>query len=317
MKKHPFSTRFIILCATIIVFLIACTSCGSSPSKKQITDDLQEKLDKKTSFSISVKDYNVKLSETTENTFTASIEVEAKATYANFNFPADIIYKKYDQGWLMESCSWGKSTYELVKYPKEKEIEEKFQQKEPENTQKIDISFEGEKIFCRQKITSDCSEYAQGTATNIWVWKYNQYHDNWEYQDTYGENGKFKLSRKLEGKWSLHNENGYLLIENVTDTNLDVTFKGAESVRLSITDGYVRSDGGLALTLQSSDVYYNNGKSYGYVELFITLPQDTYYNAITRKNQDLGFTIRIVKKRGDGTNTIVSFVSNSSSKVSS
>lgn len=118
-----------------------------------------------------------------------------------------------------------------------------------------------------------------------------------------GENINITLSRELEGKWALYNESDYLLIENVTDTALEVSYKGAKSVRLSVTDAFVRSDGGLYLTLE--------GHSDGLVELTMTLPKDTYLSPITGRYQDLGFTISIT----DGLHITSSFVNNSSSKT--
>ncbi len=73
-------------------------------------------------------------------------------------------------------------------------------------------------VVYRGKASADWSKYASGEAVSVVTWKYTPYRNEWEYSGIESEDGNFSFTDELEGKWSLYNENGFLLkaLSNLT-----------------------------------------------------------------------------------------------------
>lgn len=259
-----------------VLLLTGCSDNGgnSRPSNKQILCDLQDSFleyfqeeytyydpyerERSSSFDFEmiVSDFEIELSQTEDKTFTASVNAIAKATYADFYWPAEIAYTKYDQGWAIDSCSWGEYTYETVRYPSKDEIEQMISDLHITSAQKGDITHSENQIHYSIKAEANWSEYASGSATSVITWEYDDRNDDWYYDKTETEEGIFKLSKKLEGRWPVYGDEkygGYISISNVTDTGLDVSVDSSyyqhSTTHFDLTKGDISWNNGGVLTL--------------------------------------------------------------------
>ena len=309
MKKIRTSALIFSLFIMILLSATILTGCkNQAPSKKQIMNDIQENvLNKKFKFEMTLKNYDVELSQTKDETYTATINAIGKSTYADWIICVDVEYKKYDQGWLLEKCTCTDYTYEQTRYPSKNEVAELISSQGLQDMEQIDISYENEAIVYRGKATSDWSKHASGSAVTVVTWEYSPYYDSWKYYNIEGEKGSFQLTKALEGKWKLWNEDGYIIIENVTDSGFDVTYYN-HHFHFSLENGIIFADNSLSLSLSDE-----NPSDYRRAEFTIWLDKTPSASPYNGKLSDITFILRIEKS---ATSFIASFVTELSSNIS-
>ena len=120
-----------ILLAVILLFLFC--ACGTdesakAPGENLIRADIQKSLSeyqsKQDACALTIQDYQTVQSLTENDSYTAQITVTAESKYAQFHYTANIAYFRYDQGWIMDSCQWNSTGYEIVRYPNGDDLED-------------------------------------------------------------------------------------------------------------------------------------------------------------------------------------------------
>lgn len=313
MKKIRTSALVFTLFIILLLLLTSLTGCkNQAPSKKQIMNDVQENvLNKKFEFEITLKKYTVELSQTKDETYTATINAIGKSTYADWILYVDVEYKKYDQGWLLEKCTCTDYTYALTRYPSKSEVEELIIEQGFQNMEQIDISYENESIVYQGKATSNWSKYASGSAVTVITLEYSSHYDSWVYIDATGnttsEKGTFQLTKALEGKWQLWNEEGYILIENVTNSGFDVTYQSwhckFSSQHFSLKNGTIYSDR-LCLNLSNENL-----SPYERADFTILLYEKPKAPLFTGERYDIQFVLQVKKNESSFSSSYVTELS--------
>lgn len=251
-----------------------------------------------------ISDVSVVLSQTEEKLYVASISVAAQSVYADFTWPVDVTYTKYDQGWVITDCTWGEYTYQQVRYPSEEEVQQMAQEYAPDGAQWLEVVYLSEEIRCLYKTEMNWSKFAEGSCTCEIKWEYSEYSDAWKYPVVHGnDRGSLTLTKAIEGTWELYEENDYVIINNVTETGFDLQ-KGSTLTHYVYTDGYIsKEDGGLLVMRFTAE--YNSDKT---VRILIPKYTTKEYNVVC----DFFIEIKTLNYNGVWWSTIC----NESSKVS-
>lgn len=321
MKKTKFIVISLLFCVLLTILLTGCSN-GNKPSKNQILKDLKEsfaeQVQEKFDSPITIKKYEIELSESEEKEYTATLTVECESKYSDFYWKVDVNYSKYDQGWKLKDCRWGDYSYKQVRYPNKFEIENMVSAKNIVDMDRTEILYEEETIIYQGQIEANWSKYAIGKSTISLIWKYDLFGDKWNFRETDNENGTFEFKKSLDGKWDLYFEdNGYVIVKNLTETGCDIAYEMdigyGTNCSLPLTHFEFsgcgiswREDGILIVTFSKDNVDFKaNGKeTYGDAELSITFPRnsskETFYS-------DIYFTITIDNNSGNGLRRYGSF----------
>ena len=303
---------------------------GTRPSNSLLRKDLQDSLTARVEKSFgdtmtqTVSDFSVVLSQTEEKLYTASITVTAQSVYADFTWPVDVTYTKYDQGWVMTECTWGEYTYEQVRYPSEEEVQVMLRELNLGDTQEEEFQYLDGQIHYVYYSNANWSQYATGSGASVAKWRYDDYDDQWEYWATESRETSAKITKALEGTWKLYQENGTIIIKNVTETGFDVdisaTHYGVSEQHFAFKEAMIdQKDGGkLTITFTNDsfsfeDNRYRDYNLHGTAEIQIILPKNT--TKIHGEYCDFALDFVIINHSGLGYDVYSSFVIKQESKV--
>lgn len=200
----------VMLCMIIVAGFVACGSNdmpgeseaekGNSnvqtekkdiPSDNMIRKDLEEALLAENEHA-KLSDFEVVKSLTGEGSYEVTLSVTANTKYVDWTYEADMTYRKYDQGWMVDSVAWITEKYIVVSIPECESMKEQVEKwllssnhSSLENLTPIEnyhifsvevdeydrITFEWEKII-QYKHGNSCVGY-------ISYWKYDPQNDSW------------------------------------------------------------------------------------------------------------------------------------------
>lgn len=221
--------------------LIGCSSGGNAPSEKQIKEDLQQCLQGET-IEYNITKCTVDQSMTEENSYNASLTLEAEGKYSDYILSANVNYTKYDQGWSMDYWDSEQQSYQLVRYPTENDMDELLDNRVGQVSKALQyptyntLSTGNETVTYEGTVNYEVNNYATLTGDVTSTWVYNSYQDTFEF-DNDSSNLKPQFSISLDGVYdSAEGRGNTLTINNCTGENF--YFEGSKSMgRINISSG--------------------------------------------------------------------------------
>lgn len=219
-----------LLIPVIILGICMLSACGeSSPKEEQIQQDLNTEIVNHKPF-LTVDAYTIEQSLTNEDTYSATIAVNASSEYAQFDMQAEVEYVKFDQGWDITNCVWTENGHTVVAYPDTDTMteilnsNEKIIDLELDSQTCTDISENADSLSCTGEINEEVNQYLSREGEVVSDWSYDPENDSW----IIGEVQKsinYQL-KNAEGTWpSIYSDYGAttITISNITDTGLDIS----------------------------------------------------------------------------------------------
>lgn len=199
---------------------------NATPSEAQIYSDLENSLASKNG-SFSIDSTQIIKSLTGEGTYSVTLAVTAKSQYADWEYEAEMLYTKYDQGWMNDSIEWNNESYNPTRFPDVQTMTDHAKTYLPVHagysdywikTYMSDIidptidyrfNFELQTFalhFCWDTYELSCFSKELYQLTS--VWQYDPTQDNWilatEYVSSESQ-GRFpKESIDLNGSWTVY-----------------------------------------------------------------------------------------------------------------
>lgn len=203
-------------------------SIATAPENQMILADLQNSLRQNHmdayGYEVTMHDFSVVKSKTEDDLYTAELSVLAESQFAEFSYIANVEYTKYDQGWLMDSCTWELSNHTVTKYPDETLRTSLLSAQGLADLDDVEFITEGNTIICRGSMNKDLNVYLDIKSEIQAVWTYDLYSNSWILEDSLDEKCTFAFNERLEGEHNLEKMygSGTMTISNVYDRGFDL-----------------------------------------------------------------------------------------------
>lgn len=213
--------KILVILMMISFGLVGCSSGGKAPSEKQIKEDLQQCLQGQ-AIEYNITKCTIDQSMTEENSYSASLTLEAEGKYSDYILSANVSYTKYDQGWSMEYWDSNQQSYELVRYPTEDDMDELLDNRVGQVSKALQyptyntLSTGNETVTYEGTVNYEVNNYATLTGDVTSTWVYNSYQDIFEF-DNDSSNLQPQFSISLDGVYdSAEGRGNTLTISNCT-----------------------------------------------------------------------------------------------------
>lgn len=272
-----------ILLAVIVLFLFC--ACGTdesakAPGENLIRADIQKSLSeyqsKQDACALTIQDYQTVQSLTENDSYTAQITVTAESKYAQFHYTANIAYFRYDQGWIMDSCQWNSTGYEIVRYPNGDDLEDVEDRYIVQDMKAPVFTGENNTLTVTNRTVVDWSAYVTGSTESVATWEYDPHSDSWDYQDTVNHTSEYLLTDAFADtiaeifECSNFSENGF-------DITTDNEYFRVDPTHVELSEYSSRFEEDLVLLVFASeyDIAFRNNvlknEGQGYMDVFVVI----------------------------------------------
>lgn len=233
MKK-----TLVLLSCIILLFLTGCSS-NKGPSASDVNADLASDIAEKQVNAV-MKKADVSKSIVDGQKYEATYEVTVSTQYSERKYTADVVYTKYDQGWMADKIDWEIKDCILTGFPDDEDIENyvlpQILSNHPHLTRDGEVLSIAGINTSDTLVTNDISIYFDVSADYAYHTEVDQYYsaleydvptDDWvlrEYSNSnlYTEIGHINTYKPYDfsGTW------GNLIIKNYTGESVDISIPG-------------------------------------------------------------------------------------------
>lgn len=236
-----------------------------SPGTEQISADLRQSLETWRAdndyYPIDFCEYEIIKSLTNEKTYSAQIVVTGQSRYAEHQLTADIAYTLYDQGWIMDSCTWEAREYQVIAHPT---LDELLQFPDGEilhGSNDCEVSHEGLLTYVTAAQNFEWGHYATGTASLITEWCYDPCYDQWMLLNKYDNPFNYSISPDIFAILPTLKGNSSFEIQNLDDSGFDIKISDGyvitDWIHVDFSAGYIHSEGNtMAITFENNDIIF-------------------------------------------------------------
>ena len=294
------------VCSLLVLMVLLCVifvGCGSTaPEESMIVSDIAAHLLDQYGNDYELVEYSTTQSYTEDRTYSATVGVIAEGTYARIYLTTELLYTKYDQGWICDYVDMWLSTYEIVNYPSDAEIETLCNARDNKRgfpATYSDINFWEDTVTCVGYVDMQYNEYyaLKGSVNTHWRFSFDE--NKWIY-DFEDDNYYGVLTYNIEGSFKIHNGNSSrIYVRNQNETSMEVKNTSEkdewvyvelekytnditpnslkDGIRLTYV-GYMENGHKVTVELASSsskgiqittDYQYSRGSDWGYFDTFI------------------------------------------------